>query len=203
MKIALIGASGYVGTHLLKEALDRGHEVTAIARNAASISAQSHLNPVSLDIKDEASLIAALRGHEAVLLAMKCEGLDTHALLAAIEQAGVARLLVVGGAGSLAVAPGRDLVDSPDMQPQWKPEALAAREFLRRLRTEQDLDWSMISPSALLVPGERSAHFRTGRDELLRNDAGESRISLQDLALALIDELETPRHSRQRFTVGY
>jgi uncharacterized protein len=112
-------------------------------------------------------------------------------------------LLVVGGAGSLEVAPGVQLVDTPDFPEAYKPEALAGRDFLNVLRGEQELDWTFLSPSALFVPGERTGKFRLGTERLLVGSGGESRISMEDYAIALVDELETPRHSRQRFTVGY
>jgi putative NADH-flavin reductase len=112
-------------------------------------------------------------------------------------------LLVVGGAGSLEVESGGQLVDTPQFPAEYKPEASAGRDFLQVLRSEQELDWTFLSPSALFVPGERTGKFRLGEDQLLVDDSGESKISFEDYAIALIDELMTPQHSRQRFTVGY
>ena len=124
-------------------------------------------------------------------------------MIGAVKWAGVKRLLVVGGAGSLEVAPGVQLVDTPDFPEAYKPEALAGRDFLNVLRDERELDWTFPSPSALFVPGERSGQFRLGTDGLLVGANGESKISMEDYPIALVDELENPRHSRQRFTVGY
>ena len=124
-------------------------------------------------------------------------------MIGAVKKAGVKRLLVVGGAGSLEVSPGVQLVDTPDFPEAYKPEALAGRDFLNVLRGERELDWTFLSPSALFVPGERTGKFRLGTDRLLVDAKGESKISMEDYAIALVDELETPRHSRQRFTVGY
>jgi putative NADH-flavin reductase len=126
-----------------------------------------------------------------------------HKVLGATKKAGVKRLLVVGGAGSLAVAPGVQLVDAPEFPDIYKAEALAGRDFLNVLRTENELDWTFLSPSALFVPGERTGKFRLGTNELLIGPNGESKISMEDFAMALVDELENPKHSRQRFTIGY
>ena len=123
--------------------------------------------------------------------------------MAAAKQAGVPRLLVVGGAGSLEVAPGVALVDTPQFPAAYKAEALAGRAFLDTLRGEKALDWTFISPSALFEPGERTGSFRLGGDALLSDAAGQSRITMEDFAIALADEIETPAHPRQRFTVGY
>jgi len=203
MNIAIIGATGYTGTPLTAEALSRHHHVTAIARKAGQIPAAPGLSAKALDYTDTAALAAALEGKEAVLVAVKFHNADTAPLLQAIKRAGVKRVLVIGGAGSLQAAPGLDVVDTPNFPAEYKEEALAAREFLRTLRKENGLDWTLLSPSALLVPGERTAKYRVGGDTLLVDAQGKSSISIQDLAKALIDELEQPRHIRQRFTVGY
>jgi uncharacterized protein len=126
-----------------------------------------------------------------------------RSIIAATRRADVSRLLVVGGAGSLEVAPGVQLLDTPQFPAQYKATAEGARQALHLLRGEDGLDWTMLSPSALIAPGERTGRFRLGRDELVRNAAGESRISVEDYAVAFVDELEKPAHRRQRFTVGY
>jgi len=203
MKIAIIGATGNVGSRLVNEALGRGHQVTAIARSAGKLPPQAGLSAQALDFADAGKLAAALAGQEAVLVAVKYHAGDANQILKAVKQAGVERLLAVGGAGSLEAAPGLDVVDTPDFPPLWKPEALAARDFLRTLRLESELDWTMLSPSALLEPGERTAKYRIGGDQLLVDAQGHSKISIEDLAKALIDELEKPQFSRKRFTVGY
>ncbi|MBS0343900.1 MAG: NAD(P)-dependent oxidoreductase [Proteobacteria bacterium] len=203
MKIALIGATGHVGSRLLAEALQRGHQVSAIARQAGSLAPRAGLVPVALDVSDTGKLRTALAGHDAVIVSVKYSVVDARPILKAIEQADVQRVLVVGGAGSLQVAPGVDLVDTPTFPDAYKGEALAARDILRQLRAGSVLDWTLVSPSALLVPGERTGKFRLGGDDLLVDANGASSISIEDLAAALVDELESPRHSRQRFTVGY
>ena len=126
-----------------------------------------------------------------------------RSLIAGMKKAGVKRLLVVGGAGSLEIAPGLQLVDTPDFPPLWKAGSLATREVLNILRGEQELEWCFLSPSALLEPGQRTGQFRLGTDQLLIDRTGQSKISLEDYAMAMIDELENPKHIRRRFTVGY
>lgn len=203
MKIAIIGATGGVGSRLTHEALSRGHQVTAIARKANELAGKPGLTPVALDLADAGKLAAAVAGQDAVLVSIKYHTTDGAKLLANLKKAGVKRLLAVGGAGSLQDPTGRDVVDSPEFPALWKDEALAAREFLRALRQESALDWTLISPSAMLLPGERTGKYRVGADQLLVDDKGNSGISIEDLAKALVDELEEPRHSRKRFTVGY
>jgi uncharacterized protein len=203
MKIVLIGATGNVGSRILREALERGHAVTAIARHLEKLEAHPNLRAVRGDIADEAGLTPLLAGHDAIVSALKFDGLPAETLLRAVRNSAVPRFLVVGGAGSLQVASGNDLVDTPNFPPAYRAEALAAREFLRRLRVQTDLNWTLLSPSALLVPGRRTGRFRLGHDQLLVDASGHSTISMEDLAQAMIDEFETPRHPRQRFTVGY
>ena len=203
MRVALIGASGNVGSRLLAELLNRGHEVTGIVRHTEKLPAQVGLIAKRGDINDEAGLAQLLRGHDAVVSAVRFQSADPRSLTGAVKSAGVKRLLVVGGAGSLEVAPGVQLVDTPDFPSAYKPEATAARDFLNALRDERELDWTFISPSISFAPGDRTGKFRLGKDRLLVGSDGESRISMEDYAIALVDELEKPRHSRERFTVGY
>ena len=212
MTIALIGASGYVGSAILREALWRGHQVTAVVRNTAKLIAQPGLRAISADVLDTATLTSVLVGHAAVISAFSGHsqaqireyyGRGMRSIIAAVKQARVPRLLVVGGAGSLDVAPGVQLVDTPHFPSPWKQTAEGARDALQLLRAERELDWTMLSPSALLERGLRTGKFRLGTDQLLVDAAGESYISLEDYAVAMIDELERPMHSRQRFTVGY
>lgn len=203
MKVALIGASGNVGTRILAELLSRGHEVTGIVRYPEKLPPREGLTAARGDVNDEAGLSQLLAGHDACVSSVKFQTTEAQSLIGAVKKAGVGRLLVVGGAGSLEIAPGVALVDTPDFPEAYKPEALAARDFLNALREERELDWTFLSPSALFVPGERTGKFRLGTDALLVGPGGESRVSFEDYAVALADELETPRHSRQRFTVGY
>lgn len=212
MNIALIGATGYVGSALLKEALSRGHRVTALVSNPVRLAAQPGLDVVKTDVLDGAALATPLQGKDAVISAFSGHAQSDvfgyyvkgiRSIIAAAKQARAPRLLVVGGAGSLEVAPGMQLVDTPEFPAQWKATAEAAREALNILRDEKELDWTMLSPAAHLEPGQRTAKFRRGTDQLLVDEQGESRISLEDYAVAMIDELETPAHARRRFTVAY
>lgn len=213
MKIALIGATGFVGSAILQEALNRGHEVTAIVRHPEKLPRHPNLRPRTTDIYNQQELSSVLTGHDAVISAFSPDKADPEirrkqvqgfkATIAALKQAGVKRLLAVGGAGSLEVKPGLRVMDAPDFPEQWKGTARATADVLQLLRGEQELQWTCFSPAAMLQPGTRTGTFRLGTDQLLTNASGESRISLEDYAMAMIDELEKPKHVRQRFTVGY
>ncbi|MFC4728129.1 NAD(P)-dependent oxidoreductase [Coralloluteibacterium thermophilus] len=200
--VALIGASGNAGSRILKELSDRGHAVTAIARRPDRVARLPGVVAVAVNLFDHPALAEILRGHDAAISAVHFLASDFDALVGAVRDAGVGRYLVVGGAGSLEVAPGQRLIDEPDFPAEYKGEASAGAAFLDRLRKVDDLDWTFLSPSALFVPGERTGRFRLGRDTLLANEDGSS-ISFEDYAIALVDELERPAHIRQRFTVGY
>lgn len=202
MKIALIGASGNAGSRIAAELSSRGHAVTAIARNADKIAKLPGVTPLAADIADTDALASALKGHDAIVSSVHFTASDPDQLIGAVKASGVKRYLVVGGAGSLEVAPGMKLVDTPQFPAQYKEEATKGGVFLDKLRGETDLDWTFLSPSAAFVPGERTGKFRLGGDALLTNEAGSS-ISFEDYAIALADEIEAPKHSRQRFTVGY
>ncbi|OZI15961.1 3-beta hydroxysteroid dehydrogenase [Bordetella genomosp. 7] len=203
MKIALIGISGRAGSRIADELLRRGHQVTGIARNTAEVAPRPGLTLEQGDATDPAGLAPLLAGHDAVVSATRFVSTDARQLLQAVRSAGVSRLLVVGGAGSLRVAPGLMLIDTPDFPDVYRPEARAGVAFLETLRQETALDWTFLSPSALFMPGERTGSFRVGGDELLADGEGKSWISMEDYAIALADELEAPRHVRRRFTVGY
>lgn len=200
-KVALIGASGNAGSRILAELAQRGHQVTAIARNTDRIAGLPGVTKVQADANDRAALGAVLAGHDAVISSVHFAVSDPDTLIGAVRDAGVARYLVVGGAGSLLVG-GKTLLDSPDFPDAYRPEAEAGGKFLNKFRGITDLDWTFLSPSAEFVPGTRTGKFRLGKDDLLLNDAGSS-ISFEDYAIALVDELERPAHSRARFTVGY
>jgi putative NADH-flavin reductase len=203
MKIALIGVTGNVGTRLTAELLRRGHQVTGIARNPSKAASCPGLSLKEGDVKHQAKLVQLLRGHDLVVHSVMFESTNVLNVIEATKKAGVRRLLVVGGAGSLAVAPGLQLLDAPDFPAIYKAEAQAGRAFLTVLKTEQELDWTYVSPSAFFAPGERTGRFRIGQDQLLVSSSGESKISMEDFAIAFADEIEKPKHSRQRFTVGY
>jgi putative NADH-flavin reductase len=203
MKIALVGATGNVGTRLISELTRRGHHVTAIARHPETLQGQAAVSPVSGDVQNENALAAVLARHDAVIHSVKFLSTNASKIITATKRAKVPRLLVVGGAGSLEVSPGLTLVNSPDFPAEYKPETLAGVEFLNVLRQEKELDWTFLSPSYLFSPGDRTGKFRLGKDQLLVAADGQSRISTEDFAIALVDELEQPKHPRQRFTVGY
>jgi putative NADH-flavin reductase len=201
MKIALIGATGNVGRRVTAEAVGRGHEVVAIARDVSKLDAQAGLTPVQADLTDKPAIGKAIAGADAVILSVKFQDLDVEALLDALK--GANRLLIVGGAASLYVAPGVQLIDTADFPDFIKVEAEPARRALARIQQEQALDWTFLSPSVFFGPGERTGNFRLGKDDLLSDPEGKSHISYEDYAIALLDEIEQPKHVRERFTVGY
>ncbi|MFW9078202.1 NAD(P)-dependent oxidoreductase [Pseudomonas sp. P2757] len=202
-KIAIIGATGRAGSQLLEEALRRGHSVTAIARDTSKIGARAGVVSKNVDVLDAAALHDAVAGHDVVISAAHFATVPAAAVVAPLKQAGVKRLLVVGGAGSLLLPDGTRVIDSAGFPDEYKAEASAGAAFLDALRQEQNLDWTFVSPSAEFVEGERSGSFRVGKDDLLVSAEGRSWITFADYAIAMIDEVETPKHSRQRFAVGY
>lgn len=214
MKIAIIGATGFVGSAVLNEALQRGHQVTAIARNIDKIpTGNKNLTAIAADVYDSASLAKILTGQDAVVSAYNAGWTNpnlyndfikgSEAIQQAVKLSGVKRLLVAGGAGSLEVAPGVQLVDTPEFPEQWKSGSTAARDYLNNLKKETELDWTFISPAIQLHPGKRTGVFRLGTDQPVLDSEGKSDISVEDLAVAIIDELENNRHIKKRFTLGY
>lgn len=213
MKLALIGATGFVGSAILQEALDRGHEVTAIVRHPEKLQPHAKLHPKKGDVYNEDDVARLVTGHDAVISAFNPgwsnrdiynqQVKGTQTIINGVKKTGVKRLLFVGGAGSLEVKPGVQSVDLPGFPTEYKQGALATREALSTLRKETSLEWSFLSPSADLSPGQRTGKFRLGTDQLLTDAKGESRISVEDYAMAMIDEVEKPTHIRRRFTVGY
>lgn len=202
MNIALIGASGNAGSRILSELISRGHKVTAIARDPSKIMAAENVRARGVDIHDDAAMVDALRNHDAVISSVHFTANDPEKLIGAVRASGVRRYLVVGGAGSLEVAPGKRVIDSEDFPSAYRDEAQAGVVFLDKLRNEADLEWTFLSPSANFIAGERTGTFRLGKDQLLTNENGSS-ISFEDYAIALVDEVENPAHIYQRFTVGY
>ena len=203
MKIAVIGASGNAGSRITAELARRGHSVTAIARHPDKIAAQANVTPTEGDVMDQAGLARLLAGHDAAISSVHFLASDPAKLIAAAKESKVGRYLVVGGAGSLEVAPGVRLVTTPGFPVAYKAEAEKGAAFLDLLRAEKELNWTFLSPSALFVAGERTGKFRLGTDQLLTAADGKSSISFEDFAVALADEIERPAHIRQRFTVGY
>jgi uncharacterized protein len=216
MKIALIGATGFVGTAILKEALDRGHAVTAIARNPEKIKAQNNLTIVKSDVMDSDGLSEVLKGNDVVVSAYNAGWTNpdiyneflkgSRSIQEAVKKSEVKRLIVLGGAGSLFIAPNVQLVDTPQFPADWKPGALSARDYLNELKNEDQLDWTFVSPAIEMNPGtphERRGTYRTGLDNPVFDINNKSTISVEDLAVAIVDEIENPKHIRVRFTVAY
>ena len=181
----------------------RGHSVTAIARHPEKIASGANVTPTRGDVMDQAGLARLLAGHDAAISSVHFLASDPAKLIGAAKELKVGRYLVVGGAGSLEVAPGVRLVTTPGFPVAYKAEAEKGAAFLDLLRAETELNWTFLSPSALFAAGERTGKFRLGTDQLLTASDGKSSISFEDFAVALADEIERPAHIRQRFTVGY
>ncbi|MDR3097440.1 MAG: NAD(P)H-binding protein [Paraburkholderia sp.] len=210
LKIALFGATGMIGSRIAAEAARRGHWVSALARQPGRVAAGPNVHAAQADLLDAANVAAAVRGQDVVASAYAppMSQLDdlltaSRALVEGTRAAGLARLVVVGGAGSLEVAPGVQLVDTEGFPDAYKPIALAHRVALDYYRTVTDLDWTFFAPAAMIAPGERTGTFRTGAGVLIADARGESRISAEDYAVAFVDELEQGRFIRQIATVAY
>ncbi|PRE47837.1 NAD(P)H-binding protein [Burkholderia sp. AU12872] len=208
LNIALFGATGMIGSRIAAEAARRGHRVTALSRNPGATA--DGITAKTADLFDPASISAALPGHDVVASAYGPKQEDaaqviaaTKALVAGTRAAGLKRLVVVGGAGSLEIAPGKQLVDSDGFPPAYKAVALAHREALAYLKTVADLDWTFFAPVALIEPGERTGTFRTGVGKLIADADGNSRISAEDYAVAFVDALEQHSFVREIATVAY
>jgi len=217
MKIAILGATGFVGPHLVQEALDRGHQVTAIARHPEKLKiAHVNLTLKKADVFQTDELANILKGHDVVLSAYNSGWQNPRiyedfmaayeSIQKAVKAAGIKRFLVIGGGGSLEVAPGVQLVDTPHFPAEYKRGAQAARDYLNIIKKEQDLDWTFFSPAILMHHGitdGRTGKFRVGTDQPVFDAKGESRLSVEDLSMALLDEIENNRFIRKRFTAGY
>lgn len=217
-KVVLIGASGFVGNAILNESLERGHEVTAVVRHPEKVKADNpRLSVVGMDVEDSARLTDVCKGHDAVISAynpgwgnpdMYEDTLRVYPkILNAVKASGTGRLLIVGGAGSLFVKPGLRLMDTGTLPEAWLPGVKSlAKFYLETLVHEQDLDWVFFSPAANLgnlQPGVRTGKFRLGKDDLIVDEKGDSFISVEDYAMAMVDELEQENHHKERFTIGY
>jgi len=212
MKVAIIGASGQIGAFIRDEALARGHQVTAIVRHPERITVQDpRLHVVKADIL-KGKIDELVKGHDAVISAYSAgrsgsgiydEQIEGYkAIISGVKKSGIKRLLVVGGASTLEVSPGVQLIDT--MSPEQITQGmLATREMLYMLRKEKELEWTFLSPAATIASGERTGNYRVGKDELVKSKEGESKVSTQDYAVAMLDELENPQHIRERFTVAY
>lgn len=213
--VVLIGASGFVGTAILNELLNRGHKVTAIVRDAKKMTVSNpNLTIVKADVTDTDALKEAGKGKDAVISAYNPGWKNPHIyedtlknyplIVESAKQAGVKRLLIVGGAGTLFYAPGKMVMDADDVPAQLLPGIKSLGEFyLNTLRKEKDIDWIFLSPAANMTPGQRTAKFRIGKDDLVVDANGDSNISVEDFAVAMVDELEQEKHHKERFTIGY
>lgn len=215
MKIAIIGATGFVGSKLVKEAADRGLQVTAIARNADKTEIQN-VNKVSVDVNNVDELSEVLKGHDTVISAYNAGWTNpniyedflagSRAIQEASKRAGVKRLIVIGGAGSLYTAENQQLVDTEGFPAEIKPGALAARDYLNILKEEKELDWAFFSPAIEMHPGittGRTGKYRLGKDHPVVDENNVSKLSAEDVAVVLIDEAQHPKHHHQRFTAAY
>jgi uncharacterized protein len=214
-KIVLIGASGFIGSAILKEALNRDHKVTAIVRQPEKIKAAgNNLTIKKCDIFNTAALTELCKGADAVIssynpgwtnpqiAADTTNGYDS--IITAVKLAGIKRLQIVGGAGSLFISPGKRLMDSGAMPESYLPAVKALADvYLDRLSKESELDWIFFSPAGNIAPGERTGKFRLGMNDMIIDSEGKSNISVEDYAVAMIDELEQQAHHRERFTIGY
>ncbi|EPR4994551.1 NAD(P)-dependent oxidoreductase [Vibrio navarrensis] len=211
MKVAVLGASGWIGSQIVEEAVTRGHQVIALVRNPSAIERQD-VEVRQLDVLAEQDFAQALQGVDTVIASIGGRAAGNHdmversaaKLLEQLPNAGVKRLLWVGGAGSLEVAPGVQLVTVPDFPAEYKDEALAQSQALQVFRnSDSPLNWTFVSPAAEIFPGEKLGQFRVGGDQLLTDVQGHSKISVADFASAMLDELETAKHAKQRISVAY
>ena len=210
MKIALYGATGNIGSRILREAIQRGHSVTAIVRNPEKIKVSKNLTIIQGDILNQDDVAKNVKGSDVVICAygpgngkVNLVMESTQALLSGLKKAGSKRIIIVGGAGSLYINETTQLIDTPEFPVAWKGIANAHREVLKVFLKEKELEWSYASPAGLIEPGERTGKFRWGTNHLVIDTAGNSKISMEDFAVALVDESENPKHIRKRFTVAY
>ncbi len=214
-KTALIGASGFVGSAILNELLARGYEVEALVRNPDNVKVENErLTVKKVDVADTEALATDLKGYDTVISAYNpgWTNPDIYNLtlqnypriLRAAKEAGVKRLLIVGGAGTLFCAPGLRVVDSGVIPAEIMGGVKSLGEFyLGTLANEKDIDWVFFSPAGSLEPGEATGTYRLGKDDLIVDSEGKSRITVGDYARAMVDEFETPAHHQERFTIGY
>ena len=203
MNIVVIGATGAIGSRIVDEALRRGHKVTATSRDRTKLGTRAGMTAKAVNTVDVAATAAVLRRHDAAVISVKWNEADVHQVLDAVRKSGVKRCLFVIGAGSLIRTDGRThfehMAEKGIQPPTSKPAAAAFEE----MKKASDLEWTAVSPAASIQPGERTGKFRLGLDHLVEDDKGESRISREDFAIAILDELEKPRHVRKRFTAAY
>lgn len=215
MKITLIGATGFIGSKTLEESLNKGYQVTAVLRDPSKLKVEHpNLKKIQGDIFDTDGLAKIISGSDAVLDSYNPGWTDPNirenmingslSILGATKKAGVKRIIVMGGAGSLEVQPGVQLIDTPEFPKEYFAGADGARQILNHLRSENELEWTFLSPSAVIEPeGTKTGKYRFSKESLLVDTNGHSHISLADLVKAFVDELEERKYVKQRFTVGY
>jgi putative NADH-flavin reductase len=212
MRIVIFGVTGNAGSRIAQEALDRGHTVVGVVRDTSKSPLQNaKLQLAAGNVLDAASVAAVVKGADAVVSAVGPGNFErtpfladaAQAIITGLKQAGVKRLLLVGGAGVLEVAPGVQLVESPGFPEAWKGIALAHRDAWEVIRQEKDIDWTYVAPAAMFEPGPKTGHYRTGSDNLIADAQGNSKISMEDCAVAILDEVERPSHLKARMSVGY
>lgn len=212
MKIAIIGATGFIGSALLNEAIMRGHEVSALVSNINKVPNQTRVTALQTNVLDIDDLAQKIKGHDIVISAFSghaqkdvfdyyIKGIKS--IIDAVKMVQIPRLIVVGGAGSLEVSPGIQLVDTADFPAEWKGTAEGARQALQLLRNDSQVTWTVLAPSAHIEPGKRTGNFRLGSNQLLVGEDAQSHISVEDYAVAMIDEVEDAKHLNALFTVGY
>lgn len=213
--VVLIGASGFVGSAILNELLSRDHKVTAVVRTPEKITTKhDNLEVVKADVADTSKVAEISRGKNAVISAYNPGWQNDNiyedtlkvypAILEGVKKAGVKHFLVVGGAGTLFVSPGVMLKDTGVLPEAIMPGVESLGKFyLENLSNEKELNWTFFSPAGLIEPGERTGKFRLGKDDLITDEEGNSKISVEDYAVAMVNELEDPKHSKERFTIGY
>lgn len=214
-KVVLIGATGFVGSAILNELVERGHEVIAVVRNVEKLPKNALVKPVKEDVGNEDAIAKLLEGKDAVISAYNPGWTNPNIaqetivnyrhILAAAKKSGIGRLLIVGGAGTLFCAPGVRILETGVLPNEIMNGVVAlGYVYLNILSNEKELDWVFFSPAGTFdEKGERTGKFRLGKDDLVVDAEGNSHISVQDYAVAMVDELEKPAHHKERFTIGY
>lgn len=201
--VALIGASGRIGTKIAQELLRRGHSVTGIARNPEKIQAQNGLTAKAGDFTNPQSIADTLKGHDAIISAASFIPGQAENLIASVRGSCVKRFLMVGGAASLKTEDGRKVFDTIQLPEEWKAPVMEGMRTLGLLRDVNDIDWTFFSPAVTIQPGERTGKFRLGKEQVVKDAEGNSKISFDDYAIAMVDELERGENIKGRFTIGY
>jgi len=210
MNVVVYGATGNSGSEITKELVKRGHKVTGIARDVARLEGAAGVTAKMDDLSNVDAIAAIIKGADVVVSAYQPPPNNTDALIdvtkrqiEAVKKAAVPRLIVVGGAGQLEVAPGVTLIKSGHLPQEYMPIAVSHEKAAEALKASSGINWTYIAPAAFFIPGERTGKYRTGTNNLITDEKGDSKITFADYAIALVDEIEKPKHERQLFSVGY